>query len=112
MRAIERMPSGWPDVLVAPDRGSLLRAIGTAQRRGELGAVGPLLVSPEGCYVRVVRLRMARRRRTWWPWVAGAIALAIAGLMAAGWFLAPWLTRTLPVLAAVTGFRLAARWFR
>lgn len=106
------MPSGWPDVLVAPNRGALLRAIGVAQRRGELGAVGPLLVSPEGCYVRVVRLRMARRRHVWWPWAAGGTVIAIAGLVAAGWFLAPWLTRTLPVLAAVTGFRLAARWFR
>lgn len=114
MRAIERVavPTGWPDMLVAPDRGQLLRAIHAAQRGGELGAVGPLMSGSHGmCYVRVVRLRMPRRKsRLAWLWLACTAVAAIAGLVAAGWWVAPMVARAVPAMVAVPVLLALGRW--
>ena len=111
MRAVERIPTGWPDMLVAPNRGELLRAIHAAQRGGELGAVGPLMSGSHGmCYVRVVRLRMPRRPRALWPWLAGGAVALLAGLVAAGWWVAPMVTRAVPVAIAVPAQLALGRW--
>lgn len=113
MRAVERVtvPTGWPDMLVAPDRGQLLRAIHAAQRNGELGAVGPLLSGGHGmCYVRVVRLRMPRRPRALWPWLAGGAIALVAGVVAAGWWVAPMVARAVPVAIAVPVLLALGRW--
>lgn len=115
MRELEGVTLGWPDVLVADSRAALVRAIGAAQRRGELGAVGiPACTDVNLWHVRVTRVRTARRRRARWPWVAGGVAVVLAAATAAGWWLASAVALALPMAAGgvallVVGSRLTRR---
>lgn len=92
MREIEQTRhQGWPDVLVASSRAELLKAVGAAQRRGELGAVGLLHCADVGVWsVRVVRLRDPRPPAPAWRrpvLVGGAVVLVLGGAAALGWWL-------------------------
>jgi hypothetical protein len=102
MREIAQRQQGWPDVLVAPSRAELLQAVGRAQRRGELGAVGLLRCADVGVWsVRVVRVKPARAIS---PWrrpvlIGGAVALVLVGGAALGWWLVGAVTVAAPLAA-------------
>lgn len=104
MRELGGVTLGWPDVLVASSRGELVRKVGAAQRRGELGAVGLLVCSDVGAWhVRVVRVRQARRQRARWPWVAAGAVVVLGAAAAAGWWLVSATVAAASALPAVVG---------
>jgi hypothetical protein len=101
MKEIQRqaLTLGWPDVLVAPSKAQLVRKVGAAQRRGELGAVGLLVCSDVGAWhVRVVRVKHARRPRRVWPYVAAGVVVVLAGAAALGWWLMVATVAAMPVI--------------
>lgn len=112
MQQLERAAvRGWPDLMVAAEKSRLLKAVGKAQRRGELGAVGPLVSGGHGIwYVRVLRIKAAPKRRPVWPWVAGGTVAVLTMAAAAGWWLASAVSILLPGSALLTVALMVGRW--
>lgn len=101
------------DVLRASTRDALLRQLGRAVRRGELGAVDVMVRTNGGWAVKVLRLKPARRRHVL-AYAAGATASTLAGLAALGWYLVTpamqLLAAFIPVLLGGLAARLVIGW--
>jgi len=101
------------DVLRASTRDALLRQVGRAVRRGELGAVDIMVRTNGGWAVKVYRLKPARRRHVL-AYAAGSTVLTLAGLVALGWYLVTPVMQLLaafvPVLLGGLATRLAIGW--
>ena len=109
MRTVQLAPyKPQLDVIRAPSRQQLLRLVGAAMRRGELGAVDVIRQTTTGWAVQVYRLKPAGRAR--WPLYVGGVAVAILGLAAAGWFLVGPLTALLTMLLPMVAGGMFLRW--
>lgn len=108
MTALERYEPRV-ETLTAATRQDLVRLVGQAMRRGELGATDIIQRTEDGRHaVRVLRVRSARAGR---PWVkpvvvTGGAVLVLAGAAALGWWLvgvtASLLAAAAPALLAGT----------
>lgn len=101
------------DVLRASTRDALLRQVGRAVRRGELGAVDIMIRTNAGWAVKVLRLKPARRQYVL-AYAASGTMLALGGLVALGWYLVTpamqLLAAFIPVLLGGLAVRLVMGW--
>ena len=98
---------GWSDLIIGETRTEVLRALRTAQRRGEVGAVGKLVRVDNMWAIRVQRLREPARERRWVkPVVVFGVAVAgVAGLGVGAWLAFRAVTQAVSTVsvAAVVG---------
>lgn len=101
------------DVLRASTRDALLRQVGRAVRRGELGAVDIMIRTNAGWAVKVLRLKPPPRNHVL-AYAASGTMLALGGLVALGWYLVAPAMRLLaafiPVLLGGLAVRLVMGW--
>jgi hypothetical protein len=90
------------ETMRAPTRTALVRAVGSAMRRGELGATDLMRPVAGGYEIRVYRVRPARRPARTGLLVGLGVVVVLGGCAAIGWMLVG------AVSALLSGISLAA----